>query len=197
MSLQPDGSSSAATSTPEELSPDERRQLLRLAHESIAAAFHEDKLSLTPPTSRLAQPRGVFTTLYRNRQLRGCVGYTLPVMSLYQAVAETAQAAAFDDNRFPPVTERELPELRVSLSVLSPLKPVAPDDIELGRHGLTVTWEGHRGLLLPQVPVEHRWDRITFLEQTCRKAGLPLDSWKKGALVEAFTAEVFGEEGLH
>jgi uncharacterized protein len=81
------------------------------------------------------------------------------------------------------------------LSILSALHPVRPEDVEVGRHGLMISLAGHRGLLLPQVPVEHQWDRVVFLEQTCRKAGLPLDAWKN-AVVEAFTAEVFGDQDL-
>jgi len=122
------------------------------------------------------------------------VGYVLPACSVYRAVAETARAAAFDDNRFPPVTEAEAPHLEIELSILSPAKPIRPEEVEVGRHGLLISYHGRRGLLLPQVPVEHQWDRLTFLEQTCRKAGLPLDAWQKGATLDAFTAEVFGEK---
>jgi AmmeMemoRadiSam system protein A len=109
-------------------------------------------------------------------------------------VAETARAAAFDDNRFRPVTIEEAPHLEIELSILSSPQPIRPEEIEVGRHGLLVSWRGQRGLLLPQVPVEHAWDRTIFLEQTCRKAGLPPDAWQKGATIEAFTAEVFGEK---
>jgi uncharacterized protein (TIGR00296 family) len=83
--------------------------------------------------------------------------------------------------------------LGVSLSILSPLRVITPEEVEIGRHGLVVSHGGRRGLLLPQVPVEHQWDRATFMEQTCRKAGLPLDAWRQGATLEAFTAEVFGD----
>ena len=129
----------------------------------------------------------------QEKELRGCVGYVLPSCPLYRAVAETARAAAFDDNRFPPVTIEEALALEIELSILSPARPIQADEIEVGRHGLLISGHGRRGLLLPQVPVEHEWDRLTFLEQTCRKAGLPLDAWKQGATIEAFTAEVFGE----
>jgi len=80
------------------------------------------------------------------------------------------------------------------LSILTPPEPISPDAVEIGRHGLLISMGGFRGLLLPQVPIEHGWDRITFFEQTCRKAGLPRDAWQKGAKIEAFTAEVFGEK---
>jgi AmmeMemoRadiSam system protein A len=131
------------------------------------------------------------------KDLRGCVGYVLPTCSVYRAVAETARAAAFEDNRFPPVDEQEAPHLLIELSILSPPQPIRPEEIQVGRHGLLITWHGRRGLLLPQVPMEHDWDRITFLEQTCRKAALPPDAWQKGASLEAFTAEVFGEKSRH
>ena len=87
----------------------------------------------------------------------------------------------------------EVPELQVSLSVLSPPQPIRPDQVEIGRHGLLISLGPYRGLLLPQVPVEHGWDRITFLEQTCKKAGLPPNAWQTGARLEAFTAEIFGD----
>ena len=138
----------------------------------------------------LAAPSLLFITAVT---CRGCVGYVLPVTSLYRTVAESARGAAFDDSRFPPVTRDEAPELQVSLSVLSPLHPIQPDQVEIGRHGLLISLGHYRGLLLPQVPVEHGWDRITFLEQTCRKAGLPPNAWQTGAKLEAFTAEVFAD----
>ena len=179
---------------PREFSPEERTLLLELAHESILSALECREISLDPPTPHLAEPRGAFTSLYVREQLRGCVGYVLPTNSVYRAVAETSRAAAFDDTRFYPVTIDEVRELEVELSILSVPKPIAAEEIEIGRNGLLISMAGNRGLLLPQVPVEHNWDRIAFLEQTCRKAGLPLDAWQKGAAIEAFTAEVFGDK---
>ncbi len=176
-----------------EFSPTQRRLLLQLAHESIMAALDHRELSAVPPDSYLAKPRGVFTTLYYRDGLRGCVGYVLPTTSLYRNVIETARGAAFDDSRFAPVTRDEAVELEVSLSILSTPKPVHPEAVEVGRHGLLIRQGTNRGLLLPQVSVEHRWDRITFLEQTCKKAGLPPDAWQRGAQIEVFTAEVFGD----
>jgi AmmeMemoRadiSam system protein A len=177
-----------------EFSPEERALLLRQAHESIVSAIERRSILLDPPTAHLAEPRGVFTSLYLHGELRGCVGFVLPVSSVYQAVAETARAAAFEDTRFRPVTLEEAQHLEIELSILSPPQVIAPEAVEIGRHGLLISMAGRRGLLLPQVPVEHNWDRATFLEQTCRKAGLPVDAWKQGALIEAFTAEVFGEK---
>ena len=176
-----------------EFSREERSLLLQLAHQSIAAALEHREISLVPPNPHLAEPRGVFTTLYYHGDLRGCVGYVFPVMSLYRTVAESARGAAFDDSRFAPVTREQAAELEVSLSILSPPQPIRPEDVEIGRHGLLIKMGDYRGLLLPQVPIEHKWDRIAFLEQTCKKAGLPVDAWQTGAQVEAFTAEIFGD----
>ena len=168
-----------------EFSPDERRLLLGLAHEAILSTLERREIRLDPPTDHLNQPRGAFTTLYLHGELRGCVGYVLPVSPVYRAVADTARAAAFEDTRFQPVTLPEARELEIELSILSPPQPIAAEDVEIGRHGLLISMDGRRGLLLPQVPVEHHWDRVTFLEQTCRKAGLPPDAWQKGASIEA------------
>lgn len=177
-----------------EYSPQERATLLRLAHRSIEAALDDRQLDLTPPNEHLAEARGAFTTLLLNGNLRGCIGYALPNEPLYQTVAETARAAAFDDPRFGPVTVAEAPALKIEISVLSPLRPIAAEDVVVGKHGLVVLQGCRRGLLLPQVPLEWDWDRETFLAQTCMKAGLAPDAWQHGAQLQAFTAEVFGEE---
>ena len=176
-----------------EFSPEERTLLLQLAHDSILSALENREVSMDPPSPHLAEPRGAFTSLYLNGELRGCVGYVLPVSSVYRAVIDTARAAAFEDARFYPVTIEEAPQLKIELSILSPPLPISAEEVEVGRHGLLVSMAGQRGLLLPQVPSERNWDRFTFLDQTCRKAGLPSDAWKHGATIEAFTAEVFGE----
>jgi AmmeMemoRadiSam system protein A len=187
---------SAAIGQPE-FSPEERSLLLKLAHEAIASALENREISLNPPTPHLAEPRGAFTTLYAQGILRGCVGYILPTASLYRTVVNTARGAAFEDTRFWPVVAEELPDLKVSLSILSLPQPIQPEQIEIGRHGLLVSQAGHRGLLLPQVPGEHGWDRMAFLEQTCKKAGLPLNAWEHGAKIEAFTAEIFEDRNLN
>jgi AmmeMemoRadiSam system protein A len=180
----------------DEFSQEERRFLLELAHRSIAYALEGHALSLESATDHLAEKRGAFCTLYLDGQLRGCVGYVFPLTPLQQTVAETARGAAFDDPRFPAVTPSQAPGLKVSLSILSVLAPIAPERVEVGRHGLLVSRAGKRGVLLPQVPVEHGWSQTTFLEQTCLKAGLPPDAWKAGATLESFTAEIFGDDGL-
>lgn len=167
--------------------------LLNLAHEAILAALEQREISLDPPTAHLAEARGVFTSLHLKGNLRGCVGFVLPVDSVYRAVAETARAAAFEDTRFYPVKLEEARHLEIELSILSPPQAARAEDIEVGRNGILISLAGQRGLLLPQVAVEHNWDRVTFLQQTCNKAGLPADAWRTGATIEVFTAEVFGE----
>jgi AmmeMemoRadiSam system protein A len=177
-----------------EFSTEQRATLLGIAHQAILAALEDrpaPEKAFFP--AALSEDRGVFTTLYLDRELRGCVGYAAAVVPLYRAVAETARAAAFDDSRFSPVTLEEALRLKVSLSVLSALFPIHADAVEAGRHGLVISQGNRRGLLLPQVAIEHGWDRETFLEQTCRKSGLAPDAWRKGASIEAFTAEVFGD----
>jgi AmmeMemoRadiSam system protein A len=187
--------SSALPEAQPEFNHEERVQLLQMAHDAILSTLEERELQTSVSSSHLSELRGAFTTLYSHGKLRGCVGYPIAILPLYRTVIETAQAAAFDDPRFPPVSLHEARELKVSLSVMSPLKPIRAEDVEVGRNGLVISHAGHRGLLLPQVATEHGWDRLTFLEQTCRKAGLSENAWRQGAVIEAFTAEVFGDAG--
>jgi uncharacterized protein len=194
MSLQSKQRSAIASPETCQYSPNERELLLALAHDAIQSALEDRELNLTPPNPHLAEPRGAFTTLHLRGKLRGCIGYVFPTDSLYKSVADTARAAAFDDPRFEPVTPAEAPELKVEISVLSPLQPIRPDEVVVGKHGLIVTHGNRRGLLLPQVAIEWDWDRETFLAQTCLKAGLAADAWQHGAELHGFTAEVFGED---
>jgi len=193
MSLLPNLDSLPSSET-NEFSAEERRSLLALARDAIASALEGKTVDTTSPSEHLAERRGAFTTLTIGGELRGCVGYVFPNYSLYRTIAETAVAAATNDTRFTPVTQEELPKLEYEISVLSPLQPIDAEDVEVGKHGLVVTFGGRRGLLLPQVPVEHGWDREAFLAQTCVKAGLPADAWQRGATMQAFTAEIFGSE---
>lgn len=180
----------------QECSHKERKLLLEAAHTAIVSALECREISLTAPSPHLSEPRGVFTTLYLLGHLRGCVGYPAALLPVYQTVIETARAAAFDDSRFSPVTLPEARDLKISLSILSAVVAIKAEEVEVGKHGLIVSDGIRRGLLLPQVPIEHGWDRVTFLEQTCRKAGLALDAWRRGATIEAFTAEVFGDDQI-
>jgi AmmeMemoRadiSam system protein A len=191
-----DNSSLLSSQLTAEFSREDRIDLLRTAHEAIAAAVEHRPYSPRSTSQGLSEPRGVFTTLYRCSQLCGCVGYVSAVRPLMQAVAETARAAALEDTRFDPVEREELLEIEVLLSVLSPTFPIEPNQIEIGRHGLVIRQNSHRGLLLPQVATEHGWDVDTFLEQTCYKAGLPGNAWQHGAEIEAFTAEIFSDADM-
>lgn len=177
-----------------EYSKEERNQLLRLAHQSIGAALDGRKLQIAAPSPHLAEKRGAFTTLHLGGQLRGCIGYLSASNPLYETVIETAAAAAFQDPRFVSVNAEEAAALQIEISVISPMVPIDPEEVVIGKHGLLITHRGRRGLLLPQVPIEWGWNREQFLTELCHKAGLPGEAWRQGAQLEAFTAEVFGEE---
>jgi AmmeMemoRadiSam system protein A len=181
-----------------DLTREERTELLRVARQSLETHFAErGPFEPEPATATLAEHRGAFVTLHRARdgELRGCVGMMRSEESLAATVARMAVSAAVEDGRFAPVTEQELPELQIEISALGPLLPIRPEDVEVGRHGLLISHQGRRGVLLPQVPVEHGWDRETFLGHTCMKAGLLPGTWQEeGVELLGFTAEVFGEE---
>jgi uncharacterized protein (TIGR00296 family) len=150
------------------------------------------------------EPRGVFVTLkmYPSGDLRGCIGYPLPVLPLEEAIRDVAQAAALEDPRFPPVRPEELTELVIEVSVLTvphAIRSTSPGEtlaaVRPGRDGLIVEAHGRRGLLLPQVATEQGWNAEQLLEGTCEKAGLPSGAWREpGVRVRRFEAEVFGEE---
>jgi len=141
----------------------------------------------------LREQRGAFVTLNKHGSLRGCIGYIEGYKPLYEAVAEMAEAAAFRDPRFMPLTQDELKDIEIEISVLTPLKRITDiNQIEVGKHGIYIKKGFYSGLLLPQVATEYGWDRITFLEQTCRKAGLPPDAWKeKDTEIYIFSADIF------
>lgn len=178
------------------LSEDERAKLLDLARRAIALAVTRRELPENfPHSENLSQPRGAFVTLHRNGELRGCIGTTETNEPLAQAVARCAASAALHDPRFSPVNASEVGELQVEISVLSPLAPVRPEEIEIGTHGLVISDVSHRGLLLPQVAVEHHLTREQFLAETCRKAGLPRDAWRSpDTRIDSFTCEIFADQ---
>jgi AmmeMemoRadiSam system protein A len=151
-----------------------------------------------PTGGHLDLPLGAFVTIHRRGDLRGCLGRLDVQAPLSVTVAELAAVVSDSDPRFEPVQPSELEELDLEISVLTPERRVASvDEIEVGRHGLFVEQGRRRGLLLPQVATEHGFDRRTFLEQTCLKAGLPRDAWQRGATVLVFEAQVFGEKDVH
>jgi AmmeMemoRadiSam system protein A len=180
-----------------ELSAEERRALLAAAREAIAAHLAGRAPVLPRATGSLAEPRGAFVSLHRrgDGELRGCVGLLWPEAPLAETVARMAVSAATADERFVPVTPAELAGLTIEVSALSRLAPIRAEEVELGRHGLMVRSGERRGVLLPQVPVDHGWERDVFLAQTCRKAGLAADAWRApGTSLEGFTATVFSDE---
>jgi AmmeMemoRadiSam system protein B/AmmeMemoRadiSam system protein A len=180
---------------PFSLSQREKDELLKIARRSVESAVRDHKPYEYSPVGfeALAQERGAFVTLKENGQLRGCIGYVAPIKPLYITVRDVAAFAALKDTRFRPVAARELGALGYEISVLSPLRRVLDvKEIRVGQHGLIMKRGDTEGLLLPQVPVEEKWDRATFLEQTCYKAGLPKNCWQDADTdIFRFTALVF------
>ncbi len=181
------------------LGESEQKTLLELARDTVTAYLNGKKVPEPEPgklSPKLAADGACFVTLQNHGRLRGCIGNMQAAGPLYEAVIRNAVSAC-RDYRFAqdPVTAKELAEIDVEISFLTPMKLVAStDDIIVGRHGLWIVMGPRRGVLLPQVAYERGWTREQFLEQTCRKAGLPLDAWKKPeAQIYSFTAEVFGE----
>jgi len=178
-----------------ELGNEEKNYLKELARQSILSVFdRQDGWSApNPPTDTLREPLGAFVTLTSGGRLRGCIGHIVGDKPLYQTIAGMARAAAFEDPRFPPLSKAEFESVRIEISILSPITPCPdPAQVEVGRHGLIMRQGYRQGLLLPQVPVEWKWDRETFLSQTCVKAGLPPDAWKLPATeIYWFEAVVF------
>ncbi len=175
------------------LSRDQKRELVRIARKAVEqAVVSRTMLEYKADDPEFLVPKGAFVTLTKHGVLRGCIGFIEPVYPLAQAVAQTAAYAALEDRRFDPVTEAELKDLEIEVSVLTPLVRCADvGRIQVGRHGLVVSRGGQKGLLLPQVAVEQGWTRDQFVEEACLKAGLPRDAWKKGAEVYTFEAIVF------
>ena len=176
------------------LEDEEKEYLLGQVKKSIKARLDNGDLPDDVPESAvLKEKRGGFVTLKKGGELRGCIGYIEAYKPLYQTIREMAQAAAFDDPRFPEVDISEWPELEFEISVLTPLREIDdPEIIEVGRDGLLIRHGSSSGLLLPQVPVEQGWSREEFLAHTCMKAGLASDCWRRSEChLFIFSAEVF------
>lgn len=183
--------------SPEEalLNDVQKGQLLDIAKATVNALVRGEKIpDFTVDDRELMQPRGAFVTLKKNGHLRGCIGRFEPDEPLYKIVREMAIAAASQDPRFPPVRAEELPELSFEISALTPREQIESiEEIKLGRDGIYIQKGMYSGVFLPQVPIEQKWDMTTYLEQVCRKAGLPGDAYKSGARLFTFSAEVFHE----
>src|SRR5512140_68905 len=179
------------------ITTESRRALISIARRSIEAALDGKRLDIDASTLReeILAPSGAFVTLKIGEELRGCIGSIYASASLYRAVADNAFNAAFRDPRFHPLTKQEYPRVSIEISVMHPIEPVTDlESIVVGRDGLIIRKGHFGGLLLPQVASEYGWDRETFLSQTCVKAGLPRDEWRRGGCsIEKFSAEVFSE----
>lgn len=182
---------------PFSLNESDKKELLTLARKSVEQAVGQKKQYEPNPSASeaLNQDRGAFVTLLESGELRGCIGYTSATKPLYLTVRDTATLAALRDPRFRPVSTQELPRLEYEISVLSPLRHVVDvEQIKVGEDGLLMKNGQNEGILLPQVPVEQKWDRQKFLEETCVKAGIRPTCWRDADTdIFMFTAVVFGE----
>ena len=176
---------------------DENKQiLLKVAREAIEKAVKGEKITtLKFNTPIMNEHRGAFVTLTKDDMLRGCIGYIVAIKPLAETIQEMAQAAALRDPRFPAVTTDEIADLKIEISVLTPLKVIKDiNEIEVGKHGIIIENGYNSGLLLPQVATDYGWNRITFLEHTCQKAGLDKNYWKdKNTVIKIFSADIFHE----
>jgi len=180
------------------LNPDEGLLAIRLARGAIEYTIVKKPKPMVHLTPVFSEKRGVFVTLTKQGQLRGCIGFPYPVMPLGDAIEDAAVAAALEDPRFPGVGKNELVDLDFEVTVLT--IPVTlecdpqdrPAHVEVGRHGLIARGFGTSGLLLPQVATEYGWDAKTFLDHTCEKAGLPRNCWTKNNVeILTFEGQIF------
>ena len=174
----------------------EKDKLLEIARSVIESRLSGKKVpEFQVESTTLKEKRGAFVTLRKHGQLRGCIGIIDAKKPLHKITEKMASAAAFDDSRFSPVSREELKDLSIEISVLTPLKEVEDiNEIEVGVHGIYIVKDFYSGILLPQVATQHKWDRLTFLKETCHKAGLPSDAWSdKDTRIYIFSADIFGE----
>ncbi|PKN78638.1 MAG: AmmeMemoRadiSam system protein A [Candidatus Cloacimonetes bacterium HGW-Cloacimonetes-1] len=176
------------------MTSEQKQNLLILARQAIQSKLSNSPFS-TPNDALFAEQRGLFVTLHKDGNLRGCIGYIQGFKNITESIIEMAQAAAFRDPRFSKVTAAELSDICIEISVLSDMILVnKPEDIHIGRDGLYLEHPYGSGLLLPQVALEWEWDRDTFLRQVCIKAGLHKQAWQdESAQLYRFSAEIFGE----
>jgi AmmeMemoRadiSam system protein A len=177
------------------LSDADRKSILELARQAVEEAVHQRRLLKEIPRAEIFDQRcGVFVTLTVGGKLRGCIGVIEGKLPLGESIVKCAAESALEDPRFSPMQAEELPQFNVEVSLLSPLERIQPEQVEIGRHGLLVEQGYRRGLLLPQVAVEHHLDRELFLRETCHKAGLPADAWKMPETrIYGFSCEIVKE----
>ncbi len=182
-----------------ELSLEEKKRLLAVARQTISDLVQgRARCPQQADLEGLCLERGAFVTIHKRGQLRGCIGNFQALGTLLETVQEMATAAACQDPRFRPVQSLELDDLDLEISVLSPLRPIkSVEEIQVGRHGIYIVSPRGRGVLLPQVATEQGWDRETFLDHTCLKAGLRPGCWRETDVqILIFSAQVFGEKDL-
>ena len=174
-----------------------RTRLLQVARKSLEHFLNNgQRTKFTTDTPELQTKRAVFVTLRKrdSGDLRGCIGQTEAHRTLIEAVARTVISAAVDDSRFPQVKLNELANLLIEINVLTPMFVITPDNVVVGKHGLLLSKGSCRGLFLPEVAVSRGWDRLTFLDELCRKADLPRGSWRDAdAELQAFESESWEE----
>jgi AmmeMemoRadiSam system protein A len=178
------------------LTDEEKVTLLKIARDTLESYLRTKKVpDFKVDSQSLREKRGAFVTLKKRGKLRGCIGRIIADTPLYQTVSSVAIDSALNDPRFPPVQYEELEEIEIEISVLSPFQKIKSlEEIKVGEHGLLIQKGFYSGLLLPQVPVEYNWDKATFLENLCYKAGLPSDAYKDtDAVIYRFSALVFSE----
>jgi AmmeMemoRadiSam system protein A len=180
------------------LSDDDKNTLMHIARTTIERKVKARELpEFQVDAPILKEKRGAFVTIHKHGRLRGCIGYIEAIKPLHITVQEMAEAAALSDHRFPPVSSEELDDLDLEISVLTPLKRIKTiDEIQIGKHGILLKSGYHQGVFLPQVATEQGWDKTTFLNQICFKAGISDENcWKaKDAEIYIFSAEVFEEK---
>jgi AmmeMemoRadiSam system protein A len=180
------------------LSAEEKQTLLRVARQTLHDYLSRGEIAESDSDRpALLKPCATFVTLWRrdSGELRGCRGECHARRSLLESVTYMAVAAGVDDSRFASVTIEEMPDLRIEINALTPMEPIKPKDVVIGRHGLLIVSEFAMGLLLPDVAVRYKWDREDFLKAVCRKAGLPGDAWKgEGVQLFGFESQAWAEE---
>jgi len=180
---------------PELLTKKERKELLKIARETVVEYVTNRKVPTVVTTSPgLNLHSGCFVTIKQKGELRGCIGNFISEQPLYLLVQEMAVSAATRDPRFYPMKSEDLADFTLDISVLSPLERAASvEEIQVGTHGIYIVKGSYRGVLLPQVATEYGWNRDQFLQHTCIKAGLPQDAWQGECDIYIFSAQVFGE----
>lgn len=179
---------------------EEKKIMLQIARNSIASIYDSSILTEIDYSKFLIlnTEKGAFVTLTENHDLRGCIGYITSDMPLHKTIEDAARQAAIGDPRFPQLTKEEFRKIEIEVSILSePFPMESYNDIIVGTHGLILTEHGRRGLLLPQVPIEHNMNKEEYLSSLCEKSGFHSSFWKERTLnIELFTANVFSEKDL-